>query len=128
LLNDFETEKNNTFAVSSDMTRQYKAMQEDLLKRINVLDITIQEHKDQLELARQANEDMRKQRDQELALKDAQIADLKQKMEDMALEFGDMLKETLDKMSEKIEATSNEWEQESGADVTKKLEEFNMAT
>ena len=32
---------------------------------------------------------------QELALKDAQIADLKQKMEDMALEFGEMLKETL---------------------------------
>ena len=32
---------------------------------------------------------------QELAVKDAQIADLKQKMEDMALEFGEMLKETL---------------------------------
>ena len=28
-------------------------------------------------------------------------------------------------MSEKMEASSNEWEQDSGADVNKKLEEFN---
>jgi hypothetical protein len=48
LLKDFDNEKNNTFAISADMTRQYKAMQEDLLKRINILDNTIQEHKDQL--------------------------------------------------------------------------------
>ena len=48
-----------------------------------------------IELARQANEDLRRNKDQELANKDAQIADLKQKMEDMAIEFGDMLKETL---------------------------------
>ena len=34
---------------------------------------------------------------QELARKDAEIAEQKQKMEDMAVEFGDMLKETLDK-------------------------------
>jgi hypothetical protein len=30
------------------MTRQYKAMQEELLKRLNVLENTIQEQKDQL--------------------------------------------------------------------------------
>ena len=36
-------------------------------------------------------------RAQELARKDAEIAEQKQKMEDMAVEFGEMLKETLDK-------------------------------
>ena len=56
-----------------------------------------------------------------------QIADLKQKMEDMSHEFGEMLKETLDKMSEKIEATSNEWEQDAGGNVDKKLEELGAA-
>jgi len=55
-----------------------------------------------------------------------QIADLRQKMDDMSHEFGEMLKETLDKMSEKIEATSNEWEQDAGANVEKKLEQLHM--
>jgi tetrahydromethanopterin S-methyltransferase subunit G len=48
-------------------------------------------------------------------------------MEDMSQEFGEMLKETLDKMSEKIEATSNEWEQGSGSNIEKKLEELGAA-
>lgn len=48
LLQDFDKEKNDTFAITADMTRQYKAMQEELLKRLNVLENTIQEQKDQL--------------------------------------------------------------------------------
>jgi len=127
LLKDFDDEKQTTFAITADMTRQYKSMQEELMRRINTLETTIMEQKDQLELARQANEELHKQKDQELALKDAQIADLKQKMEDMSHEFGEMLKETLDKMSEKIEATSNEWEQDAGGNVDKKLEELGAA-
>jgi tetrahydromethanopterin S-methyltransferase subunit G len=47
-------------------------------------------------------------------------------MDDMSHEFGEMLKETLDKMSEKIEATSNEWEQDAGGNVEKRLEELHM--
>ena len=74
----------------------------------------------------QANEELHKQKDQELALKDAQIADLRQKMDDMSHEFGEMLKETLDKMSDKIEATGSEWEQDAGANVEKKLEELDL--
>merc|ERR1712216_798056 len=126
LLKDFEDEKQTTFAITADMTRQYKSMQEELMRRINTLESTIMEQKDQLELARQANEELHKAKDQELALKDAQIADLRQKMDDMSHEFGEMLKETLDKMSEKIEATSNEWEQDAGGggNVEKKLEEL----
>jgi hypothetical protein len=48
LLRDFEKEKQDTLAITADMTRQYKAMQEELLKRLNVLENTIQEQKDQL--------------------------------------------------------------------------------
>jgi len=126
LLKDFDDEKQTTFAITADMTRQYKSMQEELMRRINTLETTIMEQKDQLDLARQANEELHKAKDQELALKDAQIADLRQKMDDMSHEFGEMLKETLDKMSEKIEATSNEWEQDAGGNVEKKLEELHM--
>merc|ERR1712216_457628 len=126
LLKDFDDEKQTTFAITADMTRQYKSMQEELMRRINTLETTIMEQKDQLELSRQANEELTKQKDQELALKDATIADLKMKMEDMSQEFCEMLKETLDKMSEKIEATSNEWEQDAGVggNVERKLEEL----
>jgi len=54
LLKDFEDEKQTTFAITADMTRQYKSMQEELMRRINTLESTIMEQKDQLELARQA--------------------------------------------------------------------------
>ena len=54
LLKDFEDEKQTTFAITADMTRQYKSMQEELMRRINTLESTIMEQKDQLELARQS--------------------------------------------------------------------------
>ena len=37
------------------MTRQYKSMQEELMRRINTLETTIMEQKDQLDLARQVS-------------------------------------------------------------------------
>ena len=48
-----QDEKQTTFAITADMTRQYKSMQEELMKRINTLETTSMEQKDQLELARQ---------------------------------------------------------------------------
>lgn len=68
-----QDEKHTTFAITADMTRQYKSMQEELMRRIHTLEQTIMEQKDQLDLARQANEELVKQKDQELALKDAQV-------------------------------------------------------
>lgn len=45
---------------------------------------------------------MERKKDQEVAVKDAEIADLKASMDHMAAEFGNMLKQTLEKMNEKI--------------------------
>ena len=39
--NDFAREKEEIFDVASDMTRQYKGMQEELLSRINLLEGTV---------------------------------------------------------------------------------------
>ena len=58
----------------------------------------INELKDQLEGSRLQLDETRREKAQELARKDAEIAEQKQKMEDMAIEFGEMLKETLDKV------------------------------
>lgn len=65
-------------------------------------------------------------RAQELAKKDAEIAEQKLKMEDMAVEFGEMLKETLDKMSERIEITNTSWDGGTGEQVARRLEEFKV--
>lgn len=123
---DFAREKEEVFDVASDMTRQYKGMQEELLSRINLLENQITELKDQLEGSRLQLEETRREKAQELARKDAEIAEQKQKMEDMAVEFGEMLKETLDKMSERIEIANNSWEADTGAGVARRLEEFKM--
>eukprot|EP00163_Fabomonas_tropica_P031567 TRINITY_DN754_c0_g1_i2.p2 TRINITY_DN754_c0_g1~~TRINITY_DN754_c0_g1_i2.p2 ORF type:complete len:194 (+),score=43.95 TRINITY_DN754_c0_g1_i2:241-822(+) len=125
---DFEMEKTERFEITADMTRQYKAMQEQLIARNNELESKIREWKDQLEAARLALDETRREKDQIIAMKDAEIAEQKQKMEDMSIEFGDMLKETLDKMSERIEMTSSTWEGEAPPANKAKLEEFNLGS
>jgi len=45
---DYDEEKEMTFQLTQDMTRQYKGMQEELLGRINVLEETVQELRDNL--------------------------------------------------------------------------------
>ena len=52
LKRDFEREEKSTYAITADMTRQYKDMQGELIKRINGAENTITELKDQLELER----------------------------------------------------------------------------
>ena len=47
---DFVKEKQDTFAITSDMTRQYKQMQEDLLRRNNEQQLQIEDLKDQVQL------------------------------------------------------------------------------
>ena len=123
---DFEEEQKTAFEITRDMTRQYKGMQEELIAQINKHEQTIAEQKDQLERSQLALEEVRRQMAVELALKDSEIAEQKQKMEDMAVEFGEMLKETLDKMSEKIEITNQGWEAGTGDSIARRLEEHKM--
>ena len=123
---DLEREKEDIFEISADMTRQYKGMQEELIAQINKHEKTITEQKDQLERSQLQLEEVRRQMAVELALKDSEISEQKQKMEDMAVEFGEMLKETLDKMSEKIEVTNQGWEAGTGDSIARRLEEHKM--
>merc|ERR1712224_800252 len=46
---DFRSEQNTTFAVTADMARQYKALQDDLIHRINSLETTLTEQKERME-------------------------------------------------------------------------------
>ncbi|KAF1794328.1 hypothetical protein GQ600_13966 [Phytophthora cactorum] len=111
------------------MTRQYKSMQEELLNRVNTLENTNTELRDQLELARVNFEEMKHEKDRIIAAKNLEIQELKAKMEEMAQEFGDMLKETLDKMRERIEITNTSFENDGGSlPMMRRLEEFNLGS
>ena len=48
LRKDFEEEKQNTLDITLEMTRQYKAMQEELIDKITGLERTIEDLKDKL--------------------------------------------------------------------------------
>uniref|UniRef100_A0A7S1HXZ2 Dynein regulatory complex protein 12 n=1 Tax=Eutreptiella gymnastica TaxID=73025 RepID=A0A7S1HXZ2_9EUGL len=102
---DYENTQKERFDIISDFTRQHKAMQDELITRITVLENTICDLKDQLELSRIALEETRKDKDQIIAQKDKEIIEQEQKMVEMADEFEEMLKDTLQKMSERIENT-----------------------
>lgn len=123
---DFEEEKQMTFEITQDMTRQYKAMQEELLARINKLEETIQDLNDKLAEADIRQERVLKDKNSIISMKDNEISDLKAKMDDMAEEFGEMLRETLEKMRERIEISSNNYE---GADVQiqQRMEELKVS-
>eukprot|EP00993_Chasmostoma_nieuportense_P004158 NODE_4843_length_733_cov_18.475248_g4681_i0.p1 GENE.NODE_4843_length_733_cov_18.475248_g4681_i0~~NODE_4843_length_733_cov_18.475248_g4681_i0.p1 ORF type:complete len:212 (+),score=62.35 NODE_4843_length_733_cov_18.475248_g4681_i0:56-691(+) len=105
LAEDYGSSQNERFLIISDFTRQHKAMQDELIARITILENTICDLKDQLELSKIALEETRKDKDQIIAQKDKEIVEQEQKMVEMADEFEDMLKDTLEKMSERIENT-----------------------
>ena len=122
---DFDEEKQQTYEITQDMTRQYKGMQEELLTRINKLEQTIQELNDRLAEADIRQERVLKDKASIIQMKDDEIAELKAKMDDMAEEFGEMLRETLEKMRERIEISSNNYE---GPDlhIQHKMEELKL--
>lgn len=107
---DLDEERERTFEITQDMTRQYKGMQEELLSRINKLEETVQELNDQLSESDVRMERLMKDKSSIIQMKDAEIAELRAKMDDMAEEFGEMLRETLEKMRERIEITSGNFD------------------
>ena len=44
---DYKKEQSTTFAVTADMARQYKALQDDLIHKINSLETTLTEQKEE---------------------------------------------------------------------------------
>ncbi|KAG5176735.1 hypothetical protein JKP88DRAFT_202931 [Tribonema minus] len=111
------------FAITRDMTRQYKGMQEELLNRINQLEGVIQALQDSLENARMDVIKVTREKDATIEAKDKELAMMRLKMEDMAQEFGDMLKETLDRMRERIEVNSAGFEPEDPVPLQRRMEE-----
>merc|ERR1711964_482721 len=93
-------EQTKTFAVTADMARQYKALQDDLIHRINSLETTLTEQKEEYDMTEHELREMIADKDNEIDLRDQAITELKQRMEDMSTEFASMLNQTLRLMKE----------------------------
>merc|ERR1711988_1390417 len=92
---DFKQEQSTTFAVTADMARQYKSLQDDLIHKINSLETTLTEQKEELDMTQHELRNLIEDKDDEIALRDQAIGELRQRMEDMSTEFAHMLNSTL---------------------------------
>jgi dynactin complex subunit len=95
-------QKEDTLDITSDMLRQYKAMQEQLLKRVAELEADNAAHKQQLverdaEVARLQEELARMRKGCDL-----ELVEYQKRMEDMQLDFTSMLRSTLDQMHARL--------------------------
>merc|ERR1719409_2652695 len=77
---DFKSEQQTTYAVTADMARQYKALQEDLIYKINSLETTLTEQKEELDMTNHELRELERDKDDEILQKDAMISDLKGRM------------------------------------------------
>jgi len=116
-----------TFALASDMTRQYKRKVEDMLREKSEEEQLRLAVEDKLAALQLAKEQMERDLLQRLQLKEAEIVEQKNKMDLMAHEFGQMLKQTLDKMSEKIEITNDfALDGDGAAPIVRTFEDFSL--
>merc|ERR1719388_544629 len=99
---DFKSEQNTTFAVTADMARQYKALQEELIYKINSLETQLTEQKEELDITNHELRELVRNKDDDIEHKDEQIRQLNERMNEMSHEFANMLGETLALMKDHI--------------------------
>merc|ERR1712125_313041 len=99
---DFKQEQSTTFAVTADMARQYKALQEELIWKINSLETQLTEQKEELDITNHELRELIRNKDDDIEHKDEQIRQLNERMNEMSQEFANMLAETLDLIKQHI--------------------------
>lgn len=125
---DFKSEQQTTYAVTADMARQYKALQEDLIYKINSLETTLTEQKEELDMTNHELRELIRDKDDEIAHKDNTITELKNRMDDMSAEFAEMLNTTLKMMRESMAAklAGDASEEGNKADYAQRLQEYSI--
>jgi ABC-type transporter Mla subunit MlaD len=124
---DFRKEQDTTFAVTADMARQYKALQEELIYKINSLETQYTEQKEELDITNHELTEMIRDKDDDIQHKDEQISQLNERMNDMSAEFASMLGETLELLKHNItEKLSDASGEEAGkADFQQRLQDYS---
>merc|ERR1719198_1073059 len=94
---DFAEEERAKLAITKDMTRQYKSMQENLMHQVNQAHDSISKLREELDLSKNNMDSKQRAHQKMIAERDVKIREQKRKMEDMATEFSEMLRQTLEK-------------------------------
>jgi len=127
---DFSSEQATTFAVTADMARQYKALQEELIYKINSLETQLTEQKEELDMTNHELSELTRDKDDDIFHKDQVISQLNERMNEMSQEFAGMLAETLDLLrkhiDEKFTDDKNEGADNSRPDFAKRLQEYSQ--
>mmetsp|Transcript_4646 Transcript_4646/g.11548 ORF Transcript_4646/g.11548 Transcript_4646/m.11548 type:complete len:175 (+) Transcript_4646:222-746(+) len=105
-----EQQREDTLDITSDMLRQYKAMQDQLMKQVDNLESKNRDLQGDLN----NKEDRVRQLEQELLeerrSREAEVKKLQGTIDEMQGEFAEMLKETLDKMYDKLDKAHTEYQ------------------
>jgi hypothetical protein len=125
---DFQNERDTTFAVTADMARQYKALQEELIYKINSLETQYTEQKEELDITNHELEELIRDKDEDIHHKDEQIRQLNERMNDMSAEFASMLAETLELLKHHIteKLSDSNAEDANRADFHQQLQDYSI--
>ncbi|CAD7946616.1 unnamed protein product [Amoebophrya sp. A25] len=125
---DLGLEKETTFAVTSNMARQYKSMQEDLIHKINSLETTLTEQREEIDMSKHELDELIRDKTDIITHKERVVTELKNRMDQMCGEFHEMLSMTLKLMKEHMAAklTQDQWNkhEETMRHAQSKLEEY----
>uniref|UniRef100_A0A0G4HDY6 Dynein regulatory complex protein 12 n=1 Tax=Chromera velia CCMP2878 TaxID=1169474 RepID=A0A0G4HDY6_9ALVE len=95
---NLKEERANTVAVTADMARQFKALQESLIHKISSLETTLTEQKDILDITEHELMEMTREKENEISQHRQRALSLKHDMDEMSAEFADMLRRVFDMM------------------------------
>ncbi|CAI2379492.1 unnamed protein product [Moneuplotes crassus] len=120
---DFEEEVERTADIISDMTRQYKSKEEDLLNKICNFEERVTKLKETTEERKITIDTLKKEKEDKLDEKNKLIKELKDNIDSMSSQFAEMLKETLNKMKTRIENANKQWEEENETNIIQRFDE-----
>ena len=98
-----DEQKKTQMFIISDMTRQYKSVEEDLMNQINALERRKENNTQELKRLDETQRNIKTEIDDIHHKKKEQIDRLRNRINEMSTEFSTMLKDTLENMKKKIQ-------------------------
>tara|TARA_B110001450_G_scaffold197490_1_gene186087 strand:- start:127 stop:447 length:321 start_codon:yes stop_codon:yes gene_type:complete len=104
--------------IISDMTRQYKSVEEELMEQINRLEQRKTNNEEEIKNLKNKEGALQGEIKEIENKKKNEIELLKKSIEEMSASFAKMLQETLEAMRDKIKKADEKWEEENdGASI-----------
>ncbi|EGF80763.1 hypothetical protein BATDEDRAFT_88422 [Batrachochytrium dendrobatidis JAM81] len=131
LENLLEMRTQDRLELSSDMSRQYKTMQSEMMTKIESLEKKVLDLKSKLAYTQHTYSEEKRIYEATMMDKDALIEEQNMKMTYMTNEFEAMLNETLGRMTKKLEMASQRWKDNDHITLSdanaKRLEDFQLS-